>query len=246
MTPRARRWLWGLAVLTAAIVIPIGYLGISGLVHEWRLAQSGRTTCAHVSARQVVRGRSPDYQVKYRFLVGGTSYQAQDETGRRDLWESIPETEWNRSLEAGCVDVLYLPEAPEVNRPSASELSNPPVGNKVAALVLCAMTLGLFAGGVTGIVRVARTRVGRVVAVTEDGWEIVSDDGQRSIRPDDVRRARLTVLPRAAVHPPWRFETDVLTLWMKDGGTVVVAVDPASGQMIDELRSRGALGKRRG
>lgn len=234
--------------MTAAIVSPIGYLGTVGLLNELKLGSDGRTTCAQVTERQVVRGRSVEYQVKYRFQIGGAFYRAQDETGRSDLWVSVPAEEWNRSLAVGCVEVLFLPDNPHVNRPEAAEATNPPVGNKVAALVLCAMTLGLFAAAARGIVRVARTRVWDLVAADDDGWELSSDEGRMRIRPGDVRRAQLILLPRAAVHPPWRFGSDVLELRMKQGGAVVVALGGGSQSfpMVEELLRRGVLRKARG
>ncbi len=243
MTPRSLGWMLGLAVITAAIVVPIGYLGTVGLLNESKLAGSGRTTCARITERQVVQGRSIEYQVKYRFLIGETHYQAQDETGRNDLWVPVPAKEWNRSLATGCVEVLYLPDDPHVNRPVAAPATGPPVGNKVAALVLCTMTLGFFAAAAAGIVGVARTRVWQLVAAENDGWVLSSDDGQMRIRAGDVLRAKLIPLPKAALHPPWRFGSDVVKLSMKHGGTVVVALRGGSpgSPLLQELQRTGVL-----
>jgi hypothetical protein len=247
LSSRQRKWLCSLGVITAAIVIPVGYLGVSGLRNEARLRQSGQTTCAEVTERQIIHGRRVEYQVKYRFQIGGVAFRGSDETGRADLWASVPLQEWNRSLAAGCVDVVYLADDPTVSRPARAEATNDPVGNKIAAMFLYALALALFAAAARGITKAARTRVWQLVGVDADGWEVVCDEERRWIRPGDVRRARLVMLPRALVHPPWRFETDVLNLLMKEGNAVVIAAPESSalGHVLEQLQARGVLKKTR-
>jgi hypothetical protein len=53
-------------------------------------------------------------------------------------------------------------------------------------------------------------------------------------------------LPKAKVHPPWRFPTDVLRLRLASGDTYVVSADATTmTTALDALRSRGVLKRKR-
>ena len=58
------------------------------------------------------------YEVQFKYSVDGgyTWYTSSDNTGRVNLWCSLPEAEWRSALASGQTAVLYLPERPWVSR----------------------------------------------------------------------------------------------------------------------------------
>lgn len=243
MDARARRWIGSLGAVTAAIVLPFGYLGAVGLRNESRLADHGAILCAPVTARQISGDRIAERQVRYAFTIDGRTYRGSDETGRADLWQTVSLDAWERASTEGCVDVVYLPEDPRVSRPALGSATDPPVGNKIAALAMCGIALGLYGAATWGIAAVARTRRWRIAGADADGVDLVADGERRRVRLADVRGATHLVRPAARIHPPWRFESDVVRLHTAGGETLVVAPD-ADGDfagLLASLHRRGAL-----
>ena len=243
---KARRWTWGLGIAAAIIAIPIGTLGVLGLVREHALAGEVGHVCAEVTAAEERHTRSrTEYVVKYRLVRDGVVYRRSDETGRTDLWADVTPDDWRRARASGCVDVIFVPDDPATNRPERFRAENDPRGNKIAALVLAGLTLGLFAIAAWRIRVVARTRVWRLLAFDDGVWTVAAESDERVIH--DVVRARLITLPRSRVHVPWRFATDVLELRLKDGSRVVVTAskEDVLTRAVAALEKRGALKRKR-
>lgn len=243
-----RRWLLALGVVALVTVSPLSVLSVRGLLTAGALEERGRTVCAEITNQGITRGRHTTHDLKYRFQIEGVWYQHSDETGRTDLWASVAEDAWYRSLERGCVDVVYLPDAPGVNRPVYTDRIDDPVGNKIAGLGLCALLLGLCGAAALGIVRTARTRLWRVIAADAKEWIVESNGERRKIAPDDVRRAVLVFVPDAIVSPPWRFESDVLRLRLASTDRLVLVADrddPSIALVVSHLDARGVLKRKR-
>ncbi len=229
LTGEQRNWLWGLLALASVITLPLGYLALRGMVNESRLARSTTTTCAEIVQRHTAaRGRRRQFEVRYAFEVGGQRYTHGDETGRDELWADVPEGDWQRSRETGCVDVVYLADDPSVNRPQRSTWVNDPMGNKIAALFLCALTLLLCGAGARGILKVANARLYTLDATEADRWWLLSAEGERALLLSDVARALLIQLPRARLHPPWRFDTDILCVRLLSGEEIMIEAPPGA------------------
>lgn len=244
---RARTWAWVLALLGAAMVLPLCYLAITGIIAESALAERGETTCAPVTEQRIMRRRPVTYELKYRFEADGVAFRHSDETGRDDLWATVSPQEWASAVDSGCLDVLYLPNRPAVNRPLRTERLNDPIGNKIAALFLAALICALFGAGIFSIVATARTRVWRLVSVGERVWQVASEAGERTVALAAVRGATLITLPKAKVHPPWRFSSDVLRLVLDDGEKVVASADATTmAAALTALEANGLLKRKRG
>lgn len=227
LTREQRGWLWGLALMALFITVPVGYLGVTGLHNERRLAESAARTCAEVTGHRIMASaRRRQFELQYAFSVGRQRYTHSDETGRKGLWADVPPEDWHAARDRGCVEVLYLAEDPEVNRPARASLVNSPVGNKLAALFLCALTLGLCGGAARGILRVARAELHGFELVAPDSWVLRSASGERRIATASITRAVLLLLPPARMHPPWRFDTDVLKVRLDTGEELLIEAPP--------------------
>jgi hypothetical protein len=243
---QARRWTWGLGIAASIIAVPIGTLGVLGLVREHALAGEVGHVCAELTAAEErhSRGRT-EYLVKYQLVRDGVVYRRSDETGRTDLWADVTPDDWRRAGASGCVDVVFVPDDPATNRPARVSAANDPRANEIAALALAGLTLGLFAIAAWRIRVVARTRVWRLLAFEDGVWTVGAEGDEREIR--EVVRARLITLPRSRVHVPWRFATDVLELRLKDGSRVVVTAskEEVLTRAVAALDTRGALKRER-
>ena len=107
-------------VLLCLIVAPLLlYLGISTIYDDNQLSDHGRTVNAFItnSRSEYQNGRTL-YEVQFKYSVDGgyTWYTSSDNTGRVNLWCSLPEAEWRSALASGQTAVLYLPERPWVSR----------------------------------------------------------------------------------------------------------------------------------
>ncbi|MCA9575314.1 MAG: DUF3592 domain-containing protein [Sandaracinaceae bacterium] len=227
LTREQRGWLWGLVVGALLVVLPIGYLAVRGLHNERRLSHEAARACAQVTdQRMMASARRRVFELQYVFSVANTRYTHSDETGRSGLWADVPQREWEQAQGGECIEVIYLPDDPAVNRPARATLVNDPVGNKVAALLLCALTLGLCGAGVVGTLRVARAELHGFELVGPDEWILRSVRGERRVPTSSIKRAVLIMLPPARAHPPWRFDTDVLKLKLDGGEEVLIEAPP--------------------
>ena len=90
---------------------------------EQSLASGGMRTMAFAREWRVYQGRGGrSYQLRYDFKVAG---RAEDFTRRalfpyerKDLWESLPEPDWEQTRRTGRIEVIYLPNDPWTNRPA--------------------------------------------------------------------------------------------------------------------------------
>jgi hypothetical protein len=134
-TKTARRIGYLALFLLAVFVSPVVlYLGILFLQDEFALNKAGEVTDALVTD---IRSQGRNYDVKYRFSVdnGLTWYSRADRTGRRDLWSSLPEEQWQIAQATGRVQIVFLHTDPWVNRPIAYPYTVSPIGDKVTAIV---------------------------------------------------------------------------------------------------------------
>jgi hypothetical protein len=101
------------------------------LDHEASLVQDGVITTANITDYRISsrfsRTNSGDsYDVQYEFSLdnGASAYTSSDATGRRNLWRSIPQSDYETAITSGKIEILYLPQNPWVNRPLKSDAAD--------------------------------------------------------------------------------------------------------------------------
>ncbi len=105
------------------IIFSAGLLfSILALVNTINLGNSGVSTVATVKDWRINEttdrsGHHTYYEVQYEFSVNDITYSYSDETGRRNLWCSIPESAWDAATATRQLQVLYQPDNPWNNRP---------------------------------------------------------------------------------------------------------------------------------
>jgi hypothetical protein len=121
-----------------ALGVLLTTLGALAVLGELRLRAGGSTAVATVRDTRVMRStRSPDsFEVLYQFTLPGSAvvYSQRDETGRTNLWASLPEGDWQVAKKTKTLAVSYLPEDPWNNRPLRSAAM--PLGDPIAGMVL--------------------------------------------------------------------------------------------------------------
>lgn len=112
-------------LLIALLLIGLAFilLSIPSVRNELRLREESVVTEAQVVEWRVMvnRRQHRSYEVRYQFYAPeqGAWYSAADETGRDNLWATLPEEEWNVATNQGRLQVVYLPSNPRVNRPAS-------------------------------------------------------------------------------------------------------------------------------
>lgn len=114
------------------------FLSIATLINQISLSNSGASVIATVTDSRIDEtadrsGQHTYYEVQYEFSVNATGYSYSDETGRRNLWASIPRSDWDTARATGQIEVLYQPDNPWNNRPAAKEID---IGVSVMLIVL--------------------------------------------------------------------------------------------------------------
>ena len=95
------------------------YLGISSIYDELELRNKGIIVNAVVIDLHIENNNNElKYEVKYQFSTDGgyTWYSCSDRTGRRNLWCSVTEDQWQIAQSTRQVEVKYLPGKPWINR----------------------------------------------------------------------------------------------------------------------------------
>ena len=239
-TSRDKGWILGLLLVGAAVSVPVGVWTVIGYQAEVALRESDARVCALVDAQRVV-GRQQEHEVRYHFEVGGERYTYADATGRSDLWASVSAADLERAESEGCVDVVYLPRDPSVNRPLAWARLNSPLGNKAGGAVLVMLVLLLCGGGILGIRRVARTPLWRVTRLNDTHVVLELDGEERSVLRSTLRRSVLLERPRSMQHPPWRFPCDVLMLRTSEETWAVGARGPHWAELVESLQREARI-----
>jgi len=151
----------GVGVVLGGALFALGGLEVT---NEVRLRMGSSTVLAQVTDTRVMEGgrSGTSYQVRYRFTLKGsdTPYTRRDETGRANLWASLPEELWSEARASRKVRVVFLPEDPWVNRPT--EFGAMPLGDPLAGaclgLSIGAPCLLILLGMIRGAVRSLRRR----------------------------------------------------------------------------------------
>ena len=115
------------------VLVSVAFVGLVSLEldHEASLVQDGVLTAAaitdyRVSTRFSRYNSGDSYDVQYQFSLddGVSVYTGSDATGRRNLWRSIPESDYETAITSGKIEILYLPQNPWVNRPLKSDAAD--------------------------------------------------------------------------------------------------------------------------
>lgn len=133
------RPMWGrLAPLLLLALAPLvgTAFALLDVRDELALRTRGRTTGA-----RIVEVRPVNHEVRYRFELPDTplAYSRAESTGRHDLWSELPERVYRLAVVSGRLAVVYLPDDPWANRPVAVAPGIAPLGDPLAAGVLCAL-----------------------------------------------------------------------------------------------------------
>lgn len=131
-----------LAVLGALVGVVLGgllaYAGTVEVTTELRLREGAATVEARVrDSRIMTSSRTGDsYELQYSFELPGSStvFSRTDATGRKDLWASVPEGDWQAARKSKKLSVSYLPADPWNNRPTHADEA--PLGDAIAGVVL--------------------------------------------------------------------------------------------------------------
>jgi hypothetical protein len=117
----------GWVLVSAAFVLLVSL----AFDQEASLLQAGVITKANITGYRVSDSVSrtnsgTSYDVQYQFSLdnGASAYTSSDVTGRRNLWRSIPKSEYETAITSGKIEVLYLPQNPWVNRPLNSDAAD--------------------------------------------------------------------------------------------------------------------------
>src|SRR5262249_20697579 len=110
-----------------------------------------------------------EYELRYRFRIGSRDYTASDSFGRHDLWEEVPENDWQVAKVTGRIAIFYLPEDPDVSCPVARAPGAMPLGDAIAGFAVFAFfaLIGL-AGWVVFATRLRAAMVRRRIGVDSD------------------------------------------------------------------------------
>lgn len=107
-------------ILFCLIASPILlYLSIMSIHNENELRNRGLTTSALVTNSRIYEGNNGTaYEIQYRYSVDGgyTWYTCTDGTGRKNLWCSLTQAEWENARSKKQTTVKYLADRPWVNR----------------------------------------------------------------------------------------------------------------------------------
>lgn len=86
------------------------------------LAARGRVVRAIVMEARGPFGKHRKYQLRYRFQVPGKLdwyyLPAASELFNPLTYVEMPKPEWQRAKDSGFIDVLYLPDQPQMNHPA--------------------------------------------------------------------------------------------------------------------------------
>ena len=119
--------------------IALAIFGGMAAVNASSLQSQGKVVDATVTKSQTSDQNASEIQYQFRVGTAGAAYSHSDETGRRNLWETVS------VMPAGkTVQVRYLPSNPWVNR-AVSDTSNPVESAFVALGVgVLLVVVGLF------------------------------------------------------------------------------------------------------
>lgn len=97
-------------------------LGTPELWAELELRRVGVVVPAHVTEWNVTHGRGgPGYDVRYELTVPGHEERLTRADwfllSRTNLWSSLDVAAWELSKSTGSIEVTYLPDHPQINRP---------------------------------------------------------------------------------------------------------------------------------
>ena len=121
---------------------------------EVRLLQQGEVVEAEVTDLAVHTQSAYSsfpwvYDIRYRFRVGNLDvwYSKGDWIGRRNLWSSISELDWQEAQRTQRIDVVYLPDNPWINFPVKSDDLNNVARDMVFFLfvVIVSLMLAIYA-----------------------------------------------------------------------------------------------------
>ena len=115
--PRRLRWTSG-GVGTAILVVVIGVIGFGILGAAWdaanrdhRLRDEAKETDAVVTRKWSESTKTKHYNVAYEFSAGGQTLRGKSELPRRN---------WQTLTAGSHIPVKYVPDEPEISRPSAA------------------------------------------------------------------------------------------------------------------------------
>lgn len=127
-----------IGVLVFLIGLGLCYVGGAGLLNHFSLEKNSSTTEARVTNKGTQRSRRTgiSYLVKYEFHLpeDSTVYSFADETGRKDLWVSLDEDDWNQLNVGDFLPVQYEEKNPWNNSPV--NRGGQPLGDVIAGFVM--------------------------------------------------------------------------------------------------------------
>ncbi|MFW5808266.1 MAG: hypothetical protein ACOC2H_09485 [Spirochaetota bacterium] len=115
-------------IFVLLILIPALYFTVKGLMRiqsEVFLTMFGQTVSADVTAHRSHENADGVfvYEVKYAFIVDDKRYTYSAPADENGHWAQIPEEQWQQAVNRQKLQVLYMPDKPELNHPLYMENS---------------------------------------------------------------------------------------------------------------------------